>query len=75
VGIYEGFVVSKRTSFTPRGNPVALCLGFLKTAPTSERIEQLLPEPKKVFDTISFVASVEKGHPANVSNGLGNSKG
>ena len=60
MGIYEGFVVSKRTSLTPRGNPVALCLGFPKTAPTSERIEQLLPEPKKVFDSISFEASVEK---------------
>ena len=75
VTIYNGFVVSKRTSLTPRGNPIALCLGFLKTAPTIERIEQLLPEPKKVFDGVSFEASLEKGQPSNTSNGLGYSKG
>jgi hypothetical protein len=75
VGIYEGFVVSKRTSLTPRGHPIALCLGFAKTAPTIERIEHLWPLPKKVFDGVSFEASVEKGQPSNTSNGLGNSKG
>ena len=75
VGIYEGFVVSKRTSLTPRGHPIALCLGFAKTAPTIERIEHHWPEPKKVFDGVSFEASVEKGQPSNTSNGLGNSKG
>ena len=29
----------------------------------------------KMFDGVSFEASVEKGQPSNTSNGLGNSKG
>ena len=75
VGIYDTFVGSKSTKMTPRGHPIALCLGFAKTNPTIERIEHLWPEPKKVFDGVSFEASVEKGQPSNTSNGLGNSKG
>ncbi len=75
VGIYEGFGASNWIKMTPRGNPVALCLGFLKTAPTIERIEQLLLLRKTPFDWCSFEACVKKGHPSDVSNGLGNSKG
>ena len=75
VGIYEGFGGSKWTKMTPRGHPIALCLGLAKTAQTLEHLEHLRTLPKKVFEGLSFEASVEKGQPSNTSNGLGNSKG
>ena len=75
VGIYEGFGGSKWTKITPGGHPIALCLGLAKTAQTIEHLEHLGTLPKKVFDGVSFEASVEKGQPSNTSNGLGNSKG
>ena len=75
VGIYEGFGKPKWTKITPRGHPIALCLGLAKTAQTLEHLEHLRTLPKKVFEGLSFEASVEKGQPSNTSNGLGNSKG
>ena len=60
---------------TPRGHPIALCLGLAKTAQTLERLEHLRPLQKKTFDVEAPEASVEKGQPSNTSNGLGNSKG
>ncbi len=74
IAIYEGFVVSKRTSLTPRGNTVAICLGFFKL-PKQRTYRTAFAGAKKVFDRISFEACDKKGHPSNVSNGLGNSKG
>ena len=47
VGIYEGFGGSKWTKMTPRGHPIALCLGLAKTAQTLEHLEHLRPLSEK----------------------------
>ena len=75
VGIYDTFVGSKWTKITPRGHPIALCLGLAKTAQTIEHLEHLGTLPKQVFEGVSFEASVEKGQPSNTSNGLGIQRG
>ncbi len=49
--------------------------GFPPNGKNNERNEQLLLKPRKVFVSISLEACVKKGHPTNVTNGLGNSKG
>ena len=49
--------------------------GVTQNGQKNERNEQILLKPKKVFVSISFKACVKKGHPTNVTNGLGNSKG
>ena len=60
---------------TPRGHLIALSLDLVWPKRDHEHLEHLWPFAKKVFEGVSFDASVEKGQPSNTSNGLGNSKG